>query len=108
MDEETGFDSVQWDRADQSATSPNEPDFLNRPIPDRTASDRRTSTASRESEPQAGENADAVDLAGIGEAGVLECTVGNPRKENDGTKDAYVSYEIVTNVSALGHGLGIC
>lgn len=99
MEEEAGFDSVQWDRADhqQSAPSPTEPHFMDRPLPDRTASDRRTSTASNE--PQAGENADAVDLAGIGESGVLDCNVGNPRKENDGTKDAYVSYEIATSVS---------
>lgn len=29
---------------------------------------------------------------------ILECTVSEPRKENDGTKDAYVSYLITTNV----------
>lgn len=29
---------------------------------------------------------------------VLECTVSDPHKENDGTKDAYVSYLITTNV----------
>lgn len=28
----------------------------------------------------------------------LECTVGTPIKENDGTKDAFVSYLITTNV----------
>ncbi|KAF7563905.1 hypothetical protein G7046_g212 [Stylonectria norvegica] len=27
----------------------------------------------------------------------LECTVGSPIKENDGTKDAFVSYQITTN-----------
>lgn len=32
------------------------------------------------------------------EEGVLDCTVTNPIKENDGTKDAYVSYEINTYV----------
>jgi sorting nexin-4 len=29
---------------------------------------------------------------------ILECTVSEPHKENDGTKDAYVSYLITTNV----------
>ena len=29
---------------------------------------------------------------------ILECTVSHPVKENDGTKDAYVSYLITTNV----------
>ncbi len=30
---------------------------------------------------------------------VLECVVSEPHKENDGTKDAYVSYLITTHVS---------
>lgn len=29
---------------------------------------------------------------------ILECVVSEPRKENDGTKDAYVSYLITTTV----------
>lgn len=46
---------------------------------------------------QLGNTADAMDLAGVGEA-TLECTVTAPIKENDGTKDAYVSYLVTTNV----------
>ncbi|KAI9875839.1 MAG: intercellular trafficking and secretion [Pleopsidium flavum] len=53
---------------------------------------RRVSSASL----QAGHNADAVDLAGVGD-GRLECTVDTPQKENDGTKDAYVSYLVTTH-----------
>ncbi|KAL5314704.1 hypothetical protein ACEPPN_017349 [Leptodophora sp. 'Broadleaf-Isolate-01'] len=45
-----------------------------------------------------GRHADAMDLAGVGE-GVLECTVTQPIKENDGTKDAYVSYLVTTNTT---------
>lgn len=44
-----------------------------------------------------GRNADEMDLAGVGDA-VLECTVTQPNKENDGSKDAYVSYLVTTNV----------
>lgn len=33
--------------------------------------------------------------------GNLECTVSRPQKENDGTKDAFVSYLVTTNVSFL-------
>jgi sorting nexin-4 len=51
----------------------------------------------RESGGQLGRNADPLDLAGV-EGGVLECTVSNPNKENDGSKDAYVSYLVTTNV----------
>lgn len=57
---------------------------------------RRMSSAHEE--PQAGSLVDAVDLAGIGE-GALECQVSAPMKENDGTKDAYVSYLVTTHVS---------
>ena len=46
---------------------------------------------------QAGRTADDLDLAGVGSA-TLECTVTQPMKENDGTKDAYVSYLVTTNV----------
>jgi sorting nexin-4 len=49
---------------------------------------------------QLGNNADAMDLAGVGE-GTLECTVTQPLKENDGSKDAYVSYLVTTTVSHL-------
>jgi sorting nexin-4 len=39
---------------------------------------------------------------------ILECTVSKPQKENDGTKDAYVSYLITTNVSfTLATGLSM-
>jgi sorting nexin-4 len=54
----------------------------------------------RESGGQLGRNADPLDLAGI-EGGVLECTVSNPNKENDGSKDAYVSYLVTTTVGQL-------
>lgn len=30
--------------------------------------------------------------------GMLECTVDKPQKENDGTKDAYISYLVTTRV----------
>ena len=46
---------------------------------------------------QAGRDADAVDLGGIG-GGRLDCIVDKPMKESDGTKDAYVSYLVSTNV----------
>ncbi|RAL68012.1 hypothetical protein DID88_008736 [Monilinia fructigena] len=49
-------------------------------------------------ENQAGPSADAIDLAGVGE-GVLECLVGSPIKENDGTKDAFVSYLVTTHTT---------
>ncbi|KAL9088752.1 MAG: hypothetical protein Q9165_006061 [Trypethelium subeluteriae] len=47
--------------------------------------------------PQAGQNADDADLAGLGAEGILEITVNAPQKESDGTKDAYVSYLVTTH-----------
>lgn len=43
-------------------------------------------------------NLQQLDAAIGGE--ILECTVSEPHTENTGTKDAYVSYLITTNVSS--------
>ena len=50
---------------------------------------------------QAGPNADAQDLAGPGEHGMLECTVTKPQKEGEGTQNVYVSYLVTTDVSII-------
>lgn len=42
-----------------------------------------------------------VNLEPVHGGEVLECTVSDPHKENDGTKDAYVSYLITTHVHTL-------
>jgi hypothetical protein len=39
----------------------------------------------------------SMDLEDL--SGELDCVVGKPQKENDGTKDAYVSYLVSTKVS---------
>jgi sorting nexin-4 len=98
MEHHDDFDSVSW-RNDQSDVSP--PNTAGTDVGDHSRMDRdvngkrRMSTAHEE--PQAGLLADAVDLAGIGD-GVLECSVDMPLKENDGTKDAYISYRVTTHV----------
>lgn len=46
---------------------------------------------------QAGPSADAVDLAGIGDEKLIT-TVGDPQTVHDGTKDAFVSYLVTTDV----------
>ena len=48
-------------------------------------------------EPQAGINPDRIGLAGVGPK-PLVTTVSDPATENDGTKDAYVSYLVTTEV----------
>ena len=58
---------------------------------------KNTPSNSSNDTPQAGKNADSMDLAGVGNA-TITCTVSNPIKENDGTKDAFVSYKITTHV----------
>lgn len=40
---------------------------------------------------------DPLDFAGVG-AAILECIVDTPIKENEGTKDTFVSYLVTTNV----------
>ena len=94
MDDHGEFDSVSWQREDAQQAEPSVP--FPSSLPERPAGARRSESMS--SEQQAGEHADQVDLAGIGRDGVLEVTVDAPLKENDGTKDAYVSYLVTTNV----------
>ena len=91
------FDDVSWRNEPSSETARSNTSGSvqspNSKTPD-TNSRRRTS----HEQPQAGQGADAVDLAGIGQYGRLDCTIGSPSKENDGTKDAYVSYSVTTEV----------
>ena len=97
--ENDDFSNVSW-QSDRSAKNP----------------ETETTSPSAETEPDMGggnqngkrsgsagplgHNADALDLAGVGE-GSLECTVTAPIKENDGSKDAYVSYLVTTNVCCI-------
>ncbi|RKF60982.1 Sorting nexin-4 [Erysiphe neolycopersici] len=53
---------------------------------------------SRQISGQPGHDSDPTDLASM-EDGVIECKVSQPIKENDGTKDAYVSYVVTTNTT---------
>ena len=98
MDEDNQFDSVQWQR-DPEPQQHNDASESSLPpqhtLPSRPAPGRSNSSH----EAQAGDGADGVDLAGIGADGSLEVTVDTPLKENDGTKDAYVSYLVSTHVS---------
>ena len=89
---DSDFDNVTWST---EANSPNEH------LDNREDSSIPPLNGNRsQSVPQARPKADAVDLAGIG-SGYLECEVGSPLKENDGTKDAFVSYLVTTNVGSL-------
>lgn len=91
---DNNFDSVSWRNEPESDNSrPNTAgtsDVDGRDF-------RPGSNGKNRISPQLGENADGVDVAGIGD-GRLDCTVGKPLKENDGTKDAYVSYLVTTQV----------
>ena len=90
------FDSISWrNEPEDESSRPNTAgpsDNANRDFSSSNGKRRITTPP-----PQAGRNADAVDLAGIGD-GRLDCTVGDPHKENHGTKDAYVSYLVTTRV----------
>lgn len=101
MDDHGDFDSVSWPHEpaqESSQPSTTRSDAHETTLPARPVNGKRS--MSEHHEPQAGEYADGVDLAGIGD-GILECTVDTPLKENDGTKDAYVSYLVTTHVFLL-------
>ncbi|KAL7620351.1 intercellular trafficking and secretion [Parahypoxylon ruwenzoriense] len=84
IDEDT-FSNIPWgnnnDPADSAASS--------------------SSTPTIEAEPPAAEDqhrGESLQRQDSGMSGdILECTVSEPRKESDGTKDAFVSYLITTN-----------
>jgi sorting nexin-4 len=107
MDDHGDFDSVSWRNESQSnaarqvTTEPSHETTLPSRISNgkhRLSSHHQHHDPQSQAQAQAGELADPVDLGGIGD-GVLECAVDSPLKENDGTKDAYVSYLITTIVS---------
>ncbi|PKY07471.1 hypothetical protein P168DRAFT_309187 [Aspergillus campestris IBT 28561] len=98
MDQHDDFDSVSWRHdpdSDLSRPTTSGTDAEEAPEYHHDANGKRRMSSAEES-PQAGPLADAVDLAGIGD-GSLECLVDSPLKENDGTKDAYISYLVTTH-----------
>ena len=102
MDDHGDFDSVSWrNESESNASRPTSAEpSPEATLPSRISNGKRRLSSQQQHqhhEAQAGEHAEPIDLGGIG-GGVLECTVGSPLKENDGTKDAYVSYLITTTV----------
>ncbi|KAJ5640680.1 hypothetical protein N7528_000305 [Penicillium herquei] len=98
MEQHDDFDSVSWKHdgdSDLSRPTTSGTDAEESHRYDQDVNGKRRMSSAHE-EPQAGPLADAVDLAGIGD-GVLECQVDSPLKENDGTKDAYISYLVTTH-----------
>ena len=91
------FDSVSWQNDPDSDIS--RPNTAEASQPDETKYEAKSSGKRKvgHGSAQAGADADPVDLAGIGD-GSLDCTVDTPLKENEGTKDAYMSYLVTTNV----------
>ena len=91
------FDSVSWQNDPEGDVS--RPTTTGTRQPEETTYGAKSSgkRKANHSSAQAGAAADEVDLAGIGD-GRLDCTVDSPLKEHDGTKDAYVSYLVTTNV----------
>ncbi len=103
------FDSITWgndgEANEPSSDSPSSrqrgrPSSNGKQRATRTTTTTTTTMTTTPTSPQAGRNADALDLAGVGE-GRLDCTVSSPQKENEGTKDAFVSYLVTTHVCRL-------
>jgi len=92
MDHDDSFANVSW-QSDPNAPPAPKPATSPRMEPQETPQNGKR----HDSGGQLGHNALDLDLAGVGDA-VLECTVTSPIKENDGSKDAYVSYLVTTNV----------
>ena len=89
------FDNVSW--RDEPVTEQSRPSATSQ-SPQNDRPKKKANGKKKASQPLS--TADAVDLAGIGD-GRLDCTVTAPLKENEGTKDVYVSYLVTTNVGYL-------
>ncbi|KAI9894681.1 MAG: intercellular trafficking and secretion [Vezdaea aestivalis] len=97
MDDQGDFASISWRNEGESDQSrPNTASSAGESQSTPHESSRPRQRRSDSQMAQAGPQADDVDLAGVGD-GVLLCTVNGPQKENDGTKDAFVSYLITTH-----------
>lgn len=95
--ENDDFANVSW-QSDSPSKGKDTDTSVPRPEAERVSSAGSMNGKSRVSGGVLGQNADVMDLAGVGDA-TLECIVNTPIKENDGSKDAYVSYLVTTHVS---------
>lgn len=93
------FDSVSWrNDADSDPSRPNT-SHTDTDEPERSSQDvngkRRMSSTDNPSPPA---HDDDEGLAAL--EGTLECTVDTPLKENEGTKDVFISYLVTTHVGS--------
>lgn len=89
------FDAVSWRSPPRThdGTDDEESEFSSPTVAGLDA----PSNAYHSEEPQAGINPDRISLSGV-DPTLLVTTVSDPATENDGTKDAYVSYCVTTKV----------
>lgn len=90
------FDSVQWRSEAEDDTDNSRPTTAN-PDDDLRGFQAEELDPHDMEAPQAGPNADAVDLAGVGN-GTLVTNVSDPQTVGVGTGDAFVSYLVTTDV----------
>ena len=99
MDIDEDFDDVSWqndvEQAPPKAQAPRKPEEVPRTSIDRHGKGRAAEPASPRRIP-----VEAIDLASTLD-GILQCSVDSPQKENDGTKDAFISYKVTTHVCSF-------
>ena len=93
------FDSVSWGSAAGNGDDPRPTSSRPEAGADEAVSDgqQRMQPNNHPTTPLMGDDPDPLDLAGIG-AGRLDCKVDSPQKENEGTKDGFISYRVTTDV----------
>jgi hypothetical protein len=107
-DDEDEYDVIEQEDIEGSIPQADGPASLSRTLlVHRTRAFKRIKTGEDNMDPgsyehdqdwqQAGSNADAIDLAGPGPNGILECVVTRPQKEGEGTPNQWVSYLVITN-----------
>ncbi|KAK8103927.1 sorting nexin-4 [Apiospora kogelbergensis] len=96
IDQQDNFSNISW-HSDQHGDGLG-PATSNASIPTYEHSHDGSSPAEH---PEMEGNPERLDPGLSGD--ILECAVAEPRKESDGTKDAFVSYLVTTSVSCSSH-----
>lgn len=92
IDEQDNFSNISWHSGHQNAAAAA---ALSSPISANPVFDHSEGPGAKH--PDMDEDPTGMDPGLTGD--ILDCTVSEPHKENDGTSDSYVSYLVTTNVS---------
>lgn len=97
IDQQDNFSSISWHSDQHGHPAGPAGSSAETPVYDAHRDDPENNTE----HPEIQEHPERLDPGLSGD--ILQCAVSEPRKESDGTKDAFVSYLVTTSVSTRRH-----